>query len=127
MQTQATTSTVTAPTASSFEVRIGWLADAPTLTINIDATTARRRVSGWVGREVSYMMGAGAEPPQLVIERTGAFWHVPVVPTSSKVGLVGKVGEVRVNAESGEVIANLTLIESLTAGGLSLANVAQAL
>src|SRR5215212_7958646 len=68
-------------------------------TVNIQVS-AKRQVDSWLLHEVSSMMGA--EPPTLVIsERT--MWRVPCRFTTPGVGRVGQVGEVDVEAQTGEL------------------------
>ena len=70
-------------------------------TINISATEARRRVSNWLAWEVTMTL-MGQEPSLVISEPV--VWRVPVVFTAAHVGVVGDVGEIDVNVESGEVI-----------------------
>jgi hypothetical protein len=72
-------------------------------TVNIDAQTARRKVTGWLLDEVGNMLMGGV--PQLVIAQK-ASWRVPVLLYSSEQGLVGEVGIVDVDADSGTVFAD---------------------
>jgi hypothetical protein len=72
-------------------------------TVNIDAQTARRKVTGWLLDEVGNMLMGGV--PQLVIAQK-ATWRVPVLLYSSEQGLVGEVGIVDVDADSGTVFAD---------------------
>src|SRR5207244_1869425 len=71
-----------------------------TVHITVTARQAQRKVDTWLLTEVSYMMGA--EAPTLVIgERT--VWRVPCRFTAPGVGRVGTVGEVDVDAQTGEM------------------------
>lgn len=79
-------------------------------TINTDAKMAQRKVTGWVVSEVANMMGGGQ--PKLVINKR-AFWRVPVVLTSSTRGVVGQVGSVDVDAETGELSVDEALKEHM--------------
>ncbi len=102
-----------------FQIR---LANQPVVPVNIDPHAASRRVNGWVGNEVSYMMRSGT--PELVIDPTDllttVFWRVPVLLTSSKIGTVGEVGSVDVNAQTGELLTSQSLIDVLTANATRL-------
>lgn len=83
----------TMPETGTFEIH-------QTVNIQISAKQAQRQVDSWLLNEVSSMMGA--EPPILVIgERT--VWRVPCRLTAPSVGRVGKVGEVDVDAQTGEL------------------------
>jgi hypothetical protein len=79
-------------------------------TINVDAKTARRRVTAWLVSEVGNMLIGGA--PQLVIGKQSV-WRVPVILTSSNVGTVGQVGAVDVDTESGEILVGEELREQI--------------
>jgi hypothetical protein len=70
------------------------------VNIQISAKQAQRKVDTWLLNEVSTMMGA--EAPTLVIgART--VWRVPCRFTAPSVGRVGTVGEVDVDAQTGEM------------------------
>ena len=79
-------------------------------TVNVDARTARRRVTAWLASEVGNMLIGGT--PQLVISKQ-TVWQVPVILTSSSVGTVGQAGTVDVDAESGEVLVSEELREQI--------------
>ena len=79
-------------------------------TVNIDAQTARRRVTVWLVNEVGNMLVGGA--PQLVIG-TKTVWRVPALLTSSQAGILGEVGAVEVDGETGELLINATLSQEI--------------
>jgi hypothetical protein len=66
--------------------------------IEIDAQTARRKVTGWLVDEVGNMLIGGK--PQLVISQR-TVWRVPVLLTSSLSGVVGEVGTADVDVTTG--------------------------
>ncbi|MCS6846243.1 MAG: hypothetical protein RMN52_00845 [Anaerolineae bacterium] len=109
------------PRSSSFQVRLAWLEDCPSITVNTDATTVRRRVSAWLFDHVATMLMGDA--PQLTLEREGgrvrALWRVPVVLTSRH-GILGNVGEVVVDANTGEPAVSDALANALIAQAQSL-------
>lgn len=72
-------------------------------TVNIDATSARRHVTGWLVRDVANLLVGGT--PQLIIGQQ-TLWRVPVLLTSSQVGTVGQVGMVDVDAITGEIFVS---------------------
>jgi len=72
-----------------------------TFTINISATKARRKVSNWLAQDVTMTL-MGQEPTLVIGKRV--VWRVPVVFTATHVGVVGQVGEIDVDVESGEMI-----------------------
>jgi hypothetical protein len=67
--------------------------------VNVDAKTARRRVTAWLASQVGNMLMAG--DPRLVIREITA-WRLPVLLTSSEKGVLGEVGFVDVDASTGE-------------------------
>lgn len=109
------------PRSSPFQVRLAWLEDGPSITVNTDAATARRRVSAWLFDHVATMLMG--DMPQLTLEREGsrfhALWRVPVVLTSRR-GILGNVGEVVVDANTGEPAISDALAHALIAQAQSL-------
>lgn len=69
-------------------------------TVNIDAKSARRQATIWLASEVGNMLIAGT--PHLFIGRQSV-WRVPVILTSSNVGVVGEVGVVEIDTISGQL------------------------
>jgi hypothetical protein len=67
--------------------------------INITNVTARRKVSGYVGSRISYMMGG--ETPALVFSQGRLLWRVPIVMTTPSQGIIGVVGTLDVDARTG--------------------------
>lgn len=72
-------------------------------TVNIDAQTAKRQVTRWLISEVGNMIVGGV--PRLVIARK-TVWRVPALLYSSERGLIGEVGVVDVDADSGFLFAD---------------------
>jgi hypothetical protein len=72
-----------------------------TVTVAVPAENARRQIQRWLLLEVSHMMGAD-EPTLVVGECT--FWRVPVHLSTPQAGIVGPVGEIDVDAITGEMI-----------------------
>jgi len=85
--------------------------------IRVTAAAAQRRVSHFVLDQVSYLMGA--ERPALVGEERPV-WRVPVVLTNPRDGLVGQVGTVDVDAETGDLLLDPDGIEALQRQGRAL-------
>ena len=71
--------------------------------VNVDAKTARKRATAWLASEVGNMLMAG--DPRLVISGI-TVWRLPVLLTSSQVGVIGEVGFVDVDASTGEPLVN---------------------
>ena len=101
-----------------FQVRLTWLSHAPVISVNIDAVAARRRVSGWSGA-VATSCGAGS--PELVIEQTRVFWRVPVVFTRQGFGVVGEIGSVDLDAQTGQMAVNDELVKTMQANAIEMA------
>ena len=95
----------------AFRIQLSWLEGAPTRQINVDAVTARRRVSGWASGEVSTSCLGGT--PLLVVEPQRIFWRVPVIFTHRLIGHVGEVGSVDMDADTGRMATSLALAEQM--------------
>lgn len=67
--------------------------------VNITAFTARQKVAGYVGNEISTMMGP--DTPALVWSKQRLVWRVPIVLTTPRQGHVGYVGSIDVDARTG--------------------------
>jgi len=74
--------------------------------IEVDAETAQRKVTGWLVSEVGNLL-VGDTPALVIAER--AVWRVPVLLTSPSRGVIGVVGAVDVDAQSGQVLADEAL------------------
>jgi len=83
-------------------------------TIDVDAASARRKATGWLASEVGNLL-LGGEPALVIGDRT--LWRVPVLLTSPERGVVGQIGAVDVDAATGEVLSDDTLIQELTERG----------
>lgn len=79
-------------------------------TINISPQAARRRVTSWVASEVGNMLLG--ERPQLVVGKR-TIWRVPIVLGSSTLGILGEIGAVDVDAETGEILLTETLSQEI--------------
>jgi hypothetical protein len=72
-----------------------------TATANVTAFVARQKVTQFVVTEISNQL-RGEAPDLIVGDRLT--WSVPVVLTSPARGVVGRVGEVEVDANTGELL-----------------------
>ena len=88
--------------------------------VNIDAREARRRVTAYLGREVSMMMG-GTEPA-LIFSNNRLVWRVPVIFTSPFKGQLGVVGAIDVDTRTQELLIDDQLEETLRINAHALAN-----
>jgi hypothetical protein len=82
-----------------------------TAPLNITAFVARQTVNAFVITEISTQLRS--DSPELVVGDQ-LRWAVPVVLTSPVRGVVGKVGEVLVDATTGEVLADEETVRRLT-------------
>jgi hypothetical protein len=71
--------------------------------LNVTAFCARQRVTQYVMQELSTQFG-GDTPDLTVGERV--YWSVPVVFTLPGKGMVGRVGTLRVDAGTGELLTD---------------------
>jgi hypothetical protein len=74
------------------------------VTLNITPFVARQKVGGLVLSEVG--TGIGADEPTLVLSNKRVVWRVPVFLALPGLGRLGQVGEVDVDAQTGEVLAD---------------------
>ena len=86
------------PAGATVDIRIEMTAQA-----NITAFVARQKVTQFVVTRISSQL-RGEAPDLHVDERL--CWSVPVVLTSPARGVLGKVGEILVDAVTGEVLAD---------------------
>ncbi len=88
--------------------------------VNIDAVAARRKVNGYIGREISVMMGGIAAA--LVYSKGRLVWRVPIIFTTPFDGQLGVVGVVDVDAQTSELLIPPYLEETLRANANALLN-----
>lgn len=81
--------------------------------VNIDAVAARRKVNGYLGREISMMMMGTT--PALVYSEDRLVWRVPILITSPFRGQLGVIGVVDVDVRTSELIIPLNLEATLHA------------
>jgi hypothetical protein len=86
------------PTDSTLDINI-----RVTQPLNITSFSARQRVTQYVVQELSTQLG-GDTPELTVGERV--YWSVPVVFTLPGKGVLGRVGTLRVDAGTGEVMTD---------------------
>ncbi len=79
--------------------------------MKFSAYAARRKVNRYVADEISYLL-RGAEPKLVVAEHL--CWRVPVILTFPATGVVGAVGEIDVDVETGQLYITPELIKELT-------------
>jgi hypothetical protein len=86
------------PTESTLDINI-----RVTQPLNITSFSARQRVTQYVMQELSTQLG-GDTPELTVAERV--YWSVPVVFTLPGQGVLGRVGTLRIDAGTGELLTN---------------------
>ena len=69
--------------------------------MNMTSDEARRKVSVFAGNQIADLISG--ENPDLVWQKNGAYWRVPVVLSSRSLGRIGQVGFIDVNVETGEL------------------------
>jgi hypothetical protein len=86
------------PTESTLDINI-----RVTQPLNVSSFSARQRVTQYVMHELSTQLG-GETPELTVSERV--YWSVPVVLTLPGKGVIGRVGTLRVDAGTGELLTD---------------------
>jgi hypothetical protein len=86
------------PAESTLEITI-----KVTQPLNVTAFSARQQVTQYVMRELSTQLG-GDTPELTVGERV--YWSVPVVFTLPGKGVLGRVGTLRIDAGTGELLTD---------------------
>ncbi len=86
------------PTESTLDLTI-----RVTQALNITSFSARQRVTQYVMQELSTQLG-GDTPELTVGERV--YWSVPVVFTLPGKGVIGRVGTLRIDAGTGELLTD---------------------
>src|SRR5438874_5032824 len=86
------------PTESTLDISI-----RVTQPLNVTAFSAQQRVTQYVMQELSTQFG-GDTPELTVAERV--YWSVPVVFTLPGKGVLGRVGTLRIDAGTGELLTD---------------------
>ncbi len=93
------------PTESTLDINI-----RVTQPLNITSFSARQRVTQYVMHKLSTQLGGDA--PELTVgERV--YWSVPVVFTLPGRGVLGRVGTLRVDAGTGELLTDPQTLEEM--------------
>lgn len=79
--------------------------------VQVTAAAARRKASRFVLDHISYLMG-GTQPS--LIKTDHLVWRVPIVLTYPDRGVVGEVGFIDVDAETGELLLTEETVEEIT-------------
>lgn len=86
--------------------------------ILVGSLAARQKVNRFVVSQIGNLLCAGE--PELVIDQM-FHWRVPVLLTIPGNGEVGKVGEINVDAQTGEINADDLIIKGIQKNARSLA------
>jgi len=95
------------PSESTLEINIH-----VTQPLNVTSFSAQQRVTQYVMHELSTQLG-GDTPELTVGERV--YWSVPVVFTLPGKGLLGRVGTLRVDAKTGELLTDPQTLQEIMA------------
>jgi hypothetical protein len=110
---KATFSSLSVPESVELDIHIHL-----TGKIAISPQVARRRVTRFVVSRIGNLLCAG-EPEFVVGERFS--WRVPVLLTRPDTGVLGRVGEISVDAETGELNIDPGTIEGIEQNARALA------
>ena len=80
-------------------------------TLNVTQVAARRKVNVFVLNEIG--TGLGGDTPTLVLHNNRLCWRVPVILALLSKGRLGQVGQIDVDAQSGEILADDQLIHDI--------------
>lgn len=81
-------------------------------TLNVTAYTARRKANVFVLKRIGTGL-SGAEP-QLVVTDKVICWRVPIFLSTASQGRRGQVGQIDIDAQTGEVLANEDTLKEIT-------------
>jgi hypothetical protein len=79
--------------------------------LNITQTVARRKVNVFVLNEIG--TGLGGDKPMLILYNDRLCWRVPVILALPPRGRLGQVGQIDVDAQTGEILADDKLIQEI--------------
>lgn len=79
--------------------------------LNVTKVAARRKVNVFVLNEIG--TGLGGETPRLAVESDRLCWRVPVILAIPPKGRLGQVGEIAVDAQTGEILIDDQQIQDL--------------
>lgn len=71
------------------------------ITIHTIGEEARRKASVFAGNEIADLLSG--EVPDLVLQKNGAYWRVPVALSTRSLGRIGLVGFIDVDVETGDL------------------------
>jgi len=80
--------------------------------LNVTQVAARRQVNVFVLNEIGTGLGSGT--PRLIAQGDRLCWRVPVILALPPKGRIGQVGEIDIDAQTGEILADDQLIRDIT-------------
>ena len=80
-------------------------------TLNITAYTAKRKASTLVLNRIGTGLSGG--DPVLIVTHKAICWRVPIFVSTASHGRLGEVGQIEVNAQTGEVLADETALQDI--------------
>jgi len=101
-----TLETIDVPESGLFELNIQQIVD-----IKVNADTARRRVTRYVGDYLGDLLYG--ENPTLVLQGSRAIWRVPIAVATGEMGRIGQVGVMDVDVETGELNVTDRLVQEI--------------
>ncbi len=82
-----------------------------TAMFNVTAFSARQKVNRLLVTDVGTGLGSGE--PALIIESDRLLWRAPVLLSLPNVGYLGQVGQIDVDAQTGEVLTDAEHLEMI--------------
>ena len=79
--------------------------------LNVTQVAARRKVNVFVLDEIG--TGLGGDTPLLILHKDRLCWRVPVILSLVPHGRLGQVGQIDVDAQTGEILADDELIRDI--------------
>ncbi len=79
--------------------------------LNVTQVAARRKINVFVLDEIG--TGLGGDTPTLVVQNDRLCWRVPIMLALVPHGHVGQVGQIDVDAQTGEILADDELVQAI--------------
>jgi hypothetical protein len=80
-------------------------------TLNVTAYTAKRKANTFVLNRLG--TGLFGDEPQLVVTDKLICWRVPIFVATASQGRLGQIGQIDVDAQTGEVLADDNLLKDI--------------
>jgi len=80
-------------------------------TLNVTPVAARRKVNVFLLNQIG--TGLGGDDPTLVIDNDRLCWRVAVILALAPRGRLGQVGQIDVDAQTGEILADAERIRDI--------------